>query len=50
MPVEPPAAPTTTPAVSEDEIARFVVDHFLDDDVDARPVKRRTKTRKRFYR
>ncbi|WP_275462524.1 acyl carrier protein [Streptomyces noursei] len=35
MPVEPPAAPTTTPAVSEDEIARFVVDHFLDDDVDA---------------
>ncbi|MGW7412266.1 phosphopantetheine-binding protein [Streptomyces sp. NPDC054863] len=33
MPIEPPAAPATTPAVSEDEIARFVVDHFLDDDV-----------------
>lgn len=34
MPIEPPATPATTPAVSEDEIARFVADHFLDDDVD----------------
>ncbi|GAA2681023.1 phosphopantetheine-binding protein [Streptomyces lunalinharesii] len=34
MPVEPPPTPTTTPVISEDEIVRFVVDHFLDDDVD----------------
>ncbi|MEU2790639.1 phosphopantetheine-binding protein [Streptomyces sp. NPDC007100] len=34
MPIEPPAAPATTPVVPEDEIARFVADHFLDDDAD----------------
>ncbi|GGX62177.1 acyl carrier protein [Streptomyces hiroshimensis] len=34
MPPERPAAPTEVPVISEEEIARFVTDHFLDDEAD----------------
>ncbi|MFH8472621.1 phosphopantetheine-binding protein [Streptomyces sp. NPDC018000] len=34
MPPEHPAALMKVPTISEEEIARFVIDHFLDDDAD----------------